>query len=110
MENIRLATPEEIESIRESSDLGPGCTVWAMEPSLAVTRQALELDPVYYNGVSHSKMALFIWGMENILRAAGHPAYYFNVGSEDEKYQKIIEGFGAQRVSKGPEFRYKKSL
>ena len=54
MDQIRFATAEEVESIRATSDLQPGCIVLAFEnaetgkPDLAVVRQCIEVDPVEF--------------------------------------------------------------
>lgn len=113
MEGIRLAQPEEVEAIRQGSDLSPQCSVlyWPIEkPMTAVLRNCMELDPIYYNDNITSRKALFAWGIENILRSQGVPAYYFNVPVDDTTYQQVVKTWGAEQVSHGPEFRFKKVL
>lgn len=116
MDGIRLATPEEVEQIKAESDLGPGCTVLALgttNPILSVLRQVYEHDPIFYNGASPSKKAMYAWGVENCLRFQGVPFYYFNIPASEEfaDYRKLVtETWGAQQVSKEPELRYKKAL
>lgn len=116
MEPIRLATPEEIETIKAESDLTPGCTVVAFpqgegkEPMFAVLRQVYEIDPVFYNGGTIQRKSLFIWALENMLRFSGAPEYYFNVPATDENYQEHVKHWGAEALSKEPEIRFKKRL
>lgn len=110
LDKIRLATPEEIESIKDKADLTPTSRVLAMGEQLAVWRIANELDPVFYNGASDAKKYWFIWGLENILRGAGATEFYFNVSNMDHDYRKIVEHFGAEPTNVEPEIRYKKVL
>lgn len=115
MEPIRLATPEEVESIRETSDLTPGSTVVAFPgghgTSLAVIRRTVEIDPMHYGeGCPANRKALFVWGLENMLRFMGNTEYYFNVRTEDEAYRQVVQHWGAQQISVGPELRFKKVL
>lgn len=110
LEKIRLATPEEIEEIAPSADLTPMCRVMKMGEMTAVWRVANELDPVFYADAPDPRKVKFIWGIENIMKGAGLTEFYFNVPVGDEKYQKIVEHFGAQRTSKEPEYRYKLPL
>lgn len=71
---------------------------------------APELDPVFFNGASNSKMYLFMWGVENLMRGAGNNELYFNVAVADEKFQQIVENLGAKKTSREPEYRYKITL
>lgn len=109
---IRLATEEEIKKIATNSDLVPGCSVWAMGQILGVVRPCIELDPVWYHDAPDREKMLFVWGMENMLRAMGTTQYYFNVPNTDEyaKYRSIVERMGASTTSQVPELRYKKVL
>lgn len=117
MDKIRLATPEEVSGIAATSDLGPSTTVWAFEntasgePDLAVIRQAVELDPVYYRG-SNTRKAAFVFGLETAMRMMGVPAYYFNVPASEDMaaYRSIVQKWGAEPTSPTPEIRYKKVL
>lgn len=110
-DRIRLATPEEIATIEKEADLTPRSTVWAYGKSLAVTRMAPEIDPVIWgDGTPDIRKAWFIWGLENMLRGSGMTEYYANVPVADEKFNHIVENFGAARTSKEPEYRYKKTL
>lgn len=114
--HIRIATPEEVEAVRHQSDLEMPCSVWAMDnsqdyPDLAVTRTAFELDPVHFGPKTTTVgRARFIYALEERMAGAGIKAYYFNVAASDETWQRTIEDWGAQRVSPGPELRFKKIL
>ncbi len=116
MEGIRLATKEEVEAINDRSDLGPTSTVIALdiqkkEPILAVIRTATELNPVFYGEASDRQKAMFIWGVENIMRFQGTPFYYFNIHADNETFRKFAkENMQAEEVSTAAEFRYKKLL
>ncbi len=120
---IRPATPEEVDSIRETSDLGPGCLVVAMDNTkgpadLAVLRQVWEIDPLH--AVSGgARKAAFIWGLEAALRLQGVPFYYFQVGAAGDEgdWRKVVEKWGAEPVRRDdttrepvPEIRYKRVL
>lgn len=108
LEKIRLATPEEIQEIEASSNLTPMSRVLKMGEMTAVWRVAHELDPVYFNNQPVPKMVKFIWGVENILRGSGVTEYYFQTPCTDTHYHKILEEhFGAQRLSKEPEYRWR---
>lgn len=117
MDSLRLATPAEVEKIQAQSELVPGSTVFAFdsklgEPDVAVLRPVLELDPVYFAPTSNDRRkALFIWALENGFRMnGGIPRYYFNIATTDEEWAKVVETWGARRVSKSPEYRYVKNL
>ncbi len=115
MEPIRLATPEEIESIKDKADcLGPATTVAAFPgkegTDFAVIRQVTEIDPMLMANNSGNRRALFAWSLENALRLMNVPEYYFNVNSEDVAWLKIVEKWGAERIHEGLEIRFKKVL
>ncbi len=115
MESIRLATPEEIESIKDKADcLGQETTVAAFPgkkgTDFAVIRKVTEIDPMLMTNDSGNRRALFAWSLENALRLMGVPEYYFNVNSEDVAWLKIVEKWGAKRIHKGLEIRFKKVL
>lgn len=112
MDAIRPATKEEVESIKDKSDL-QGAAVWAMGKDLAVIRECVEVDPVFFAPETNdSRKLVFIWGIENMLRVLGHPRFYFNIpaGEETEKWRKVVENFGAVAQSPSPEIRFKKVL
>lgn len=109
---IRLATPEEIEKIKETSDLIPGSTVITFGgKDFAVVRHATEIDPVHYHEASsHSRKLFFLTNLETSLRLNGVPQYYFNIHAADEKTIATMEKLGAIRLSTEPEHRFKKLL
>lgn len=116
MEGIRLATPEEIEAIRKESDLGPTTSVLAFPGKegtiFGCLKTVCELDPVFYNGASAQRKAMFTWGVENMLRFNGVPFYYFNILADDSmsEWRNVVKNWGAQEVSPAPEIRFKKVL
>lgn len=113
MDSIKLATPEQVERIKPTADFVPTSTVLAMGEDLAVVKQVIELDPVYFaEGSSGSRKAMFIWGIENWMRLTGVPVYYFNIaeGPENEQWRQVVKTHGAEQVSPGPELRWKKVL
>ena len=113
MEGIRLATADEVAQIQAEADISTATSVlrWPIEkPMTAVMRNCIELDPVYYGENPVSRKAMFIWAIENMMRSMGVKEYYFNVPADDEDYQKVLSTWGAEKISKNPEFRYKKVL
>jgi hypothetical protein len=117
MDRIRLANEEEVAKIREGADFTPASTALAFDnaatgkPDFAVLRLNLELDPVFFATDSDRRKALFIWGIETGLRMQGAAhAYYFNIAADNAAWQKVVETFGAERLSPVPEYRYKRSL
>jgi hypothetical protein len=115
MNHIRLATPEEVETIRLESDLDPSCKVLALDTAVgtakAVIRLAVEVDPAFYpEGFGIKQIAMFTHDIENCLWAQGALSYYFNVNPADEKWVGIVKSWGAEQVSKQPELRFKKVL
>ena len=110
-EKIRLATPEEVKEIEDSSNLTPMCRVLKLGEMTAVWRVSHELDPFHPNGASLQRQFKFIWGIENILKGAGVTEYFYNIDAGDTVYQKAIEEhFGAERLSKQPDYRYRVNL
>lgn len=110
LEKIRPATLQEVEKIKESSDLTPLSQVLAMGDSLAVWRIANELDPFHFGTASNSQKYMFMWGLQNLLRGSGATEIYFNVAVADEHFRQVVETMGAEPVSKEPEVRYKITL
>ena len=112
MQHIRLASPEEVEKIRDNSDLMPGHTaVYALDgpngPDLAVVRNCVEVNPVHYaEGTSDMRRVRFMWGLEERLLGAGVDRYYSQFDSSKEDYLKVMEHYGFERVSPVPEYRY----
>jgi len=110
LDRIRLATAEEIEEIKDSSNLTPMCRVLAMGEMRAVWRMANEVDPLHANGAPVSKMYKFLWGIENILKGSGVTEYYFNTPADDTKYHRVLEELGAERLSKQPDYRWRVNI
>lgn len=77
-------------------------------------RLVFEIDPMLYAPeTTDRRKVLFAWALENSLRIQGTvPAYYFNVSAEPEAaaWREVVEGFGAEKISPTPEYRYKKLL
>ena len=111
MDPIRSATPEEIKAIEDKSDLTAESGVLRFGNDMAVVRRCTELDPVFFDPKSsYSRKLMFIWGIENILRANGLTEYYFNISTEDKAWKQTVEKYGAKPQSLQPEIRYKKLL
>jgi len=115
MKRLRLATPEEIESIKSDSDLDPTCLVVALDTqggtALAVIRTVCEVDPVHYPKDFSDRMKLiFIRDVETFLSAKGVGSYYYNLPADDTTYQETMKHYGAEVVSKAPELRFKVML
>jgi hypothetical protein len=112
---IRLATPEEVETIRATADLDSTCIVLALESAqgigLAVIRQAVELDPIYFPPEWNTKQKVFfIRDLETVMHAKGAISYYFNVDATNETWIENIKNWGAETVSLQPELRFKVTL
>lgn len=115
MKRLRVATPEEVEKIKESSDLDPTCIVVALDTAqgtgLAVIRTAIEVDPVYFAPDWNTKMkTFFVRDIETFLSAKGCISYYFNVDKEAEEWIEHVKHWGAEQISKHPELRFKQTL
>lgn len=108
LKHFRLATSEEIEGIRDKSDLMPGHTeVWELDGSLAVVRNPVEVNPIIWSpDINDRKKATFMWLLEERLLGAGVDRYYSQIDCKDEHWQKVAENWGFERVSPVPEFRY----
>jgi len=115
MNKLRLATEEEIDKIANKSHFTSRYTVFAMdqkgEPDIAVVREAVMLDPVFFSkdGNIYSK-ARFMEHLEERLAGAGIPEVYYQISAADIHWQRIVEAWGAVKVSGEPEFQYKRSL
>ena len=112
MDSIKLATPEQVERIKDSSDLGPTSAVLAMGEDLAVVKQVTEVDPIYFaEGSAPSRRMMFMWFLQNYLKLTGQPALYFNTAESDTAWQDVLKKhFGAEQLSKEPELRFKVAL
>ena len=115
MEGLRLATQEEVETIKKKANLTENSTVVAYPSKegtdFAVLRTVLEVDPVIFAKPEDTRRnALFVWALENHMRLSGVLEYYFNVLCKDETWIKNVEKWGAEATSTGPELRFKKRL
>ena len=82
-----------------------------MGNDLAVVRDTVEIDPVFFDeNSSYKRKLMFFWGLENMLRAMGYSESYFNVHAENESFISVLKHLGAEPVSEVPEIRFKKSL
>ena len=118
MDQIRLASSEEIEKIREGADLEFATAIFAFphkdgEPDIAVLRNVLELDPVIFSDkTGDQRKAYFITTLETHLRLTGLRGYYFNIHADEAstRWRQTVEKWGAKATSTAPEIRYKKAL
>lgn len=120
MDNLRLASAEEVAGLQLGSDITPTTTVVAFDnaktgkPDFAVMRLVFEIDPVHYApDTTDRRKVLFAWALENALRLQGNvSAYYFNLSAEDsaKEWRGVVENLGAEKISPTPEFRYKRLL
>lgn len=110
MDKIRLATLEEIKPIEKVSDLTSLTRVLAMGKILAVWRMANEVDPFHFGDATDKQKYQFLYALCNFLTGAGVPEFYFNVHADDQKFQRVLDNLGAERLSSAPEFRYKLAL
>lgn len=107
---LRSATEEERKDIEELIPLQPDDLVVADKyGNIAVLRLVWELDPVIFRSGNKGK-AEFIGALEYLMKANGIREYYFEADSTDEKYCRILEKWGAVRVSEAPGYRYKREL
>lgn len=116
MNRLRLATPEEIEAIKETSDLDIGCAVVALDTqqgtSTAVLRVANEVDPVHFpEGLTPKLRMLFMRDVETALWAKGVTHYYLNIHADRTDFiEAMTQTFGMEQLSTAPEFRFKKVI
>lgn len=116
MNRLRPATPEEVEKIKNESDLGANTYVLALDTqhgtAVAVVRMAVEADPVHFPPDFPTKLKLlFMRDIETHLAAKGATEYYFNIHADEEPYiTAMTKTFEAQQVSQVPEFRFRKNL
>src|SRR5271169_682748 len=105
MDKVRLATQEEIEEIKPTSDLQFAQAVYAMGNARAVLRMAPELDPVMYADLQNNGKRFFISALETHLRLSGLAAYYFNVSASEDfaQFREVVENWGAVKTgASGP--------
>jgi len=117
MQHIRVATEEEVNKIRDKSDLMPGYTqVLALDndkgsADLAVVRNCYELNPVIYaEGTNDLRRARFLYSLEERFLGAGVDRYYFMLQADDAHYIKVAKSWGAEQVSPHAEVRMLKVI
>lgn len=112
MDTVRLATPEECESIASKSDLSFATSVFTYGgKDFGVVRQCYEIDPMHFHQDSSTKRrAIFVMNLETILRFQNIREYYFNVAVDNEEMNTAVKSWGAEPTSPSPEIRYKKVL
>lgn len=117
MEPIRLATEKEVEMLKGTGmDTTYTHTVVAFgqgeETLFSLIKNVTEIYTYPMDIATVKKQLMFMWGLENIMRVNGVPAYYFQVSSKADKeaWRKNIETFGAEKTNPEPEYRYRKAL
>jgi hypothetical protein len=116
LKHIRLATKDEVEAIRSTSNFPPEFAVFAMDqnesdPDIAVIKHVVELDPVYFGKRTNDvQKAKFIWALEERMAGGGVMQYEFNVKDSDERWKAVIRNWGAKEISPTAERRFMKEL
>jgi len=115
MNRIRLATPEEVESIKDKCDLDATCVVLALDTqrgtAFGVQRVATEIDPIIVPDNWDNRARVIFWrDLETVVWSQGAKSYYFNVHEADKSWIEVMKNWGAEQVSTAPEFRFKKVL
>jgi hypothetical protein len=117
MKHVRVATPEEIEAIKDKADLMPGHTqILALDnekggADIAVVRNCFELNPVIYaEDTNDMRRARFLYALEERFLGAGVDRYYFQLDATKEHYIKVAKAWGAEQVSLQPELRMLKVI
>lgn len=117
MNHIRVATEDEINKIRDRSDLMPGHTqVLALDndkggADFAVVRNCFELNPVIYADATNDvRRARFLYALEERFLGAAVDRYYFQLDAANEHYIKVAKAWGAEQVSPHPEVRMLKVI
>lgn len=115
MNRLRLATPEEVEKIKDQSDLDQTCVVFALDTqkgtALGVQRVATEIDPIIVPKEWDNRSRSIFWrDLETAIWAQGAKSVYFNIAVNDVEWIKVMKNYGAEQVSLQPEFRFKKVL
>lgn len=110
IEHVRLATQQEIDEIADKSDILPGKTqVLAKGAIRAVVRFPVEVNPIIWgDGTTDKERVAFVYAMEERMLGAGFDRYYTQMpcGDESAKWRSVVENWGFERVSPGPEYRY----
>jgi hypothetical protein len=80
-------------------------------PDLAVVKEVVELDPVYFGPkTTDAQKARFIWALEERMAGAGVQQYRFAVRYDDEVWKKVIQNWGGHLLNEYPESRFEKEL
>ena len=107
MEIIRLATSEEVEKLKEVTDLATAQSVVVQGKGCAVLRTRLEADPIVFQpDANPSERAVFMFALFNGLAMSGAPEVYF---SFPETLPAGLERLGLAPVNP-KDLRFKKVL
>ena len=112
MDIIRLATLEEIESIKDTSDLSFATSVVTFGgKDFAVLRNCFELDPMHFHPDTDNRRKLsFGMNLETSLRLQGIKEFYCNVASDNLPWQAVLKNWGMEPTTDYPQIRFKKVL
>jgi hypothetical protein len=115
VKHIRLATREEVEALRATSNYTRDSIVFAMdnnaEPDFAVVKRIVEAEPFYFGkGTNDVQKARFGWALEERLMGMGVEQYFYSVDAADERWLRVQKSWGAQEVSPGAVIRLQKTL
>ena len=115
LKHVRLATKEEVEQLRATSNYTRDSIVFAFdqgaEPDFAVLRRVYELDPVRFSKHTNDvQKARFVHSLEERMMGMGIEQYFFNVDAADIRWQRVIETWGAEATSPTPEIRFQKAF
>lgn len=116
LQHIRIATAEEVDRIREGSDVGgEPFAVYAFgegdAADLVVVKQVVEMDPVWFAKSSNDvRKARFIQLMEERLMGAGVQRYGCRVSAADERWRKVLVEWGFKEQSSEPEIQMMRNL
>jgi hypothetical protein len=112
MDQIRLATPEDVVGIESQLDLTPTSTcVTFGGKDFAVIRDFRELGNVIFDkDTGDRRKLLFLMNLETALRLQGTKEIYMDIPADDEAYQAVMKNWGAEDISVTPTRRFKKVL
>jgi len=119
MNDLRAATPEEIASIANHSDLG-FCEhqIMALDNAngtvnLFVLKKEWVLDPIWFDAsVGKNMRSMILWMLNNVIKGMGIPCYYFGVHDDEEgrAFKDSMIHHGAELATPVPEWKLKKVL
>ena len=112
MDQIRLATVEEVEDKHQLLDITPTSTVVSFGgKDFAVVRDTRELDPILFSPTTgNQRKILFLMNLETALRLQGTKELYFNIPADDPDYIAVMRNWGAEPIKEVPMIRMKKVL